>query len=462
MATDMRTLCLERKERSALVQLPAEVKPYRRDDVLSLVLKNCARSDVEAIGQRSNSATWEVTFKDVAKKTAFVEAASHDVKGHSATVSSVKRTGYKMRVLYLPYYVPTSVITCEIEKAATAKIVFQRNETDRNDGMLTNVRFVVAETEFPNRLPDTVKWTFDGEHGTALINLAGREPLCFRCNARGHRRFQCEAPYCYRCRRVGHEEGDEGCTGPSYSRILTGPSTDDEDLVAMDAEDEEDSVEAHGTGGVQEGKEPVGGMEEAGDGGALGAEEQGGVAAGKEVGDGAGPARFSVGTKDDKPQGQDGAKMAASHKKDAAAEGLSSSAQSSWEDQMAAAEKTTGALAAADGPEQNAGDFKEASRAELVNEKTPAGGLAAAADRPKQDGYKLVSGRKRSLSEEKRSAKARPLHKSTEQLVDPTARRGTAPRNPAAAKRGGHAAAPAGKNPVGKNGTLTSADFLKG
>jgi hypothetical protein len=409
MATDAQSIHLERKERSAVIELPPEGKPYRRDDVMRMILSSCSRDDVEAFGQRTNSASWEVTFRTAAAKDAFTAASGLEVKGHEASVSSVKRSGYKMRVLYLPYYVPTEIITDVLVRCANAKVLFQRNEVDRNDGMLTNIRFIVVDTEYSERLPDSIKWAFDGEHGTAQINVAGRQPLCFRCNIRGHRRFQCQAPYCSHCRRVGHPEGD-GCGRRSYANVTHGGQ--------IDAENLDNEMDAEVAEGEDEGRVSTGG---------------------EQRGSGESATRADANNSDDSDnlvtdnvsESTSGGAIEASTHVKAADVQPSAGIRPTWGDRVEDAEKEeTGALASAEQP-RNQATKDEPKTTQLKAESV---------------GFQQVSSNKRSLSKEKNASKNRDTtNKTTKwsttavhtEAVDPTARHKTAPMNPSATNRTG-------------------------
>jgi hypothetical protein len=422
----------ERMERTATVRLPNEGKPFRREHVVEMLLRTSSRADIEALGQREQGATWEVTFKSEEAKVAFLAAEEHVVKGYKASVTSAKRGGHKMRIFYLPYYVPTTTIAEILQRQAGAKVVFAKNELDRNDGLPSNVRFVVVETDHPEAIPDVLKWTFEGLQGSAVINVHGRSPLCFRCNERGHRKFECQAPYCATCRRVGHEESEQ-CGRKLYSQIhiLSGTAPADED----NSEDMNDDDEA----AYHSGDEPPPAAGDAVGGAATAAAAA--VAAAVATFQGS----TAASTEEDAPRGQ-GATTEATQEKEAttAASTTGNATLPSWEEQMAAEDQKTEPLIVADRPQNR---LKLDGRVPSQDDK---------------DGYHLVGGRKRSSSTDKSSAKSRLLHKSSENLADPTARKNTAPRNPSTVRRGGHASGPAGKNPVGKNGTLTSADFLKG
>jgi len=60
-------------------------------------------------------------------------------------------------------------------------------ETDKSDGLPSNTRSIVVDTENWENIPDLLPWSFDGFRGVALIYLQGRPPRCYRCHERGHK-----------------------------------------------------------------------------------------------------------------------------------------------------------------------------------------------------------------------------------------------------------------------------------
>jgi len=197
----------ERMEKTVVVTLPPEGKPYLRTELVSLVANNVGNSAVEAIGQRERNLQWEITFKSVELKNTFVSTENLEIKGFPVRTSGIRRSTLRLRVFYVPFYVPTSVITQQLEKVGVT-VINAFTEKDKESNCNTNVRNIVVECDNLDVIPDRMAWEFDGLKGQALINVAGRPPRCLRCNIRGHKKFQCEAPYCKACRKVGHEESD--------------------------------------------------------------------------------------------------------------------------------------------------------------------------------------------------------------------------------------------------------------
>jgi len=235
----------ERMEKTVVVTLPPEGKPYLRPEIVSLVVNAVGNSAVEAIGQRERNLQWEITFKSVELKHKFVSKENLEIKGHPVRISGIRRSTVRMRVFYVPFYIPTTVITQQLENVGVT-ILNAFTEKDKEANCNTNVRNIVVECDKPDIIPDRMSWEFDGLKGQALINVSGRPPRCLRCNERGHKKFQCEAPYCKACRRVGHEESNL-CRSlkPSFAAVTASlrdakrDSNEEEDIDEAPVDEEE-------------------------------------------------------------------------------------------------------------------------------------------------------------------------------------------------------------------------------
>jgi len=197
----------ELAQKTVSVQLSPEGKPYSRADVITAVSMIVGAGALEAVGQREVNLHWELTFKSVEKKTEFLAAKQFEVKCCKAVVGGIRSSTCRMRIFYLPYYVPAMVITEQLKQLG-AKLLSVVPEKDK-DGCCSNVRRVVVEVDDNEVVPDQMDWQYDGMSGKVLINVLGRPVKCMRCGVRGHRKFECEAPYCSVCRKVGHNRAPE-------------------------------------------------------------------------------------------------------------------------------------------------------------------------------------------------------------------------------------------------------------
>jgi len=249
----------ELAEKTVAVRLAAAGKPYIRADLQKLVVDAVGAGALEAIGQREMSLHWELTFRSVEKKNQFLASAKQFfVKGVEAEVGGVRAGTCRMRVFYLPFYVPVTVITEKLKDLGARNIVATM-ERDRNEeGLCTNVRRIAISIEDANVVPDEMTWEFDGMSGKVLINVLGRPVKCMRCGVRGHRRFECTAPYCQVCREVGHTKSKTCKSKKSYARVAAGATADDAEEAENNSDMEMDGEEDAETEDLQQQTEKEG------------------------------------------------------------------------------------------------------------------------------------------------------------------------------------------------------------
>ena len=235
----MEAICKERMERTIKLEVSTEGRPYGRKDVLDGLLDaGCPRDAIEALGVRERNVEWEITLKTTSDRDQLLRLPSIVVKGYPAAVSGIRKAARRLRVFYLPFYVPITAITDQLERdGVKVKKLFQ--DKDRETGLLSNVWNLLVETDNVEMIPDRMRWSFAGVVGSVLVNMAGRPPKCLRCQERGHRKFECTAPYCHRCRKVGHAESD-ACPTQTYAARVRRAEPADED--AMDDPCDETAV----------------------------------------------------------------------------------------------------------------------------------------------------------------------------------------------------------------------------
>ena len=235
----------DRAERTVKLDLSAEGRPYSRKDILeALLAAEVPRDAVEAIGMRERNVDWEVTKKTTPARDRLLQKKELHVKGMQCIIGGIRKSSKKLRVFYLPYYVPITVITEQLKKFKIAVLkTFQDRDRDRDTGLMSNVWNVIIEADAPDCVPDQLRWSFDGMAGRVLVNMVGREPKCLRCSQRGHKKFECKAPYCVKCRTVGHMATD-ACRLSYAARVslsVAEAEEEMEDVVYDDAAEEGDN-----------------------------------------------------------------------------------------------------------------------------------------------------------------------------------------------------------------------------
>jgi len=79
-------------------------------------------------------------------------------------------------------------MAARLNKSAQQRIAHEINAAD---GLVSNVRIATIERKIDDAVPDTLRWSFDGLTGVALLFVKGRPPRCHRSGARDHKVAQC-------------------------------------------------------------------------------------------------------------------------------------------------------------------------------------------------------------------------------------------------------------------------------
>ena len=164
-----------------------------------------------------------------------LQLPSITVKGHPVQVGGVRKSAHRLRLFYLPYYVPITVITSQLVQKGV-KVIKTFQEKDRETGLASNVWNVLVEVDSKDKVPDRMWWLFAGMQGGILVNMVGEPPKCLRCLQREHIKFQCTAPYCHKCREVGHEQSDDCRPTRLYASLVHRSEPADQDDMDDPAE----------------------------------------------------------------------------------------------------------------------------------------------------------------------------------------------------------------------------------
>ena len=167
------------------------------------------------------------------------------VKGKEATANGLRKGSQRLRVFYLPFYVPVEVVVQQLIRA-DMKVLKTIQDRERETGLMSNVWNFIVEVDVPDNVPDRMRWSFGCMTGSVLVNMAGRPPKCLRCSVRGHRKFECTAPYCGKCRKVGHSESGS-CPARTYSALVSSNGAADREEIddyVEEATDEQQTANA--------------------------------------------------------------------------------------------------------------------------------------------------------------------------------------------------------------------------
>ena len=90
----------------------------RKDVLDGLLGAGVPRKAIEALGVRERDVEWEVTLCTASDRNCLLQLLAIAVKGHQVQVGGVRKAARRLRVFYLPYSVPITVITSQLAQKA--------------------------------------------------------------------------------------------------------------------------------------------------------------------------------------------------------------------------------------------------------------------------------------------------------------------------------------------------------
>jgi len=233
-----------RRQRTVRVTLDPAGRPYGRADFVRQVHDTVGLPSLEAVGPTQESNVWELTFSCQMKATQYVAGGDFNVRGFRAAVQAADNQCYRVRLHWVPYYVPHDVFVTAFESKG-AKVVaadFDKSAVKGMEHVCSGLRTYTLRTSHPGDIPHLIPFTSGHEQREALVTMTGRLPLCLRCRTSGHVRQQCKVPFCWRCKTYGHRKQD--CPGRTYASAADPRrGTDPSNQPDEEEEDEEDTVE---------------------------------------------------------------------------------------------------------------------------------------------------------------------------------------------------------------------------
>lgn len=184
-------------------------RPYKFEDLVDEFKRLSLIDKLGGCGSYQRNHIWEVYFKNPEHLQSLFDAGELTVKGRRCLVID---PCFK-RVHFILHWVPIDMRDRAVRRALKP---------------FGSVDHMLRETVPAERLPEA-KWTSlwvrvtlkdgvtmnDVPHllslkpgSKSLIVIVGREPLCLRCNQKGHLRRFCWVERCGLCARVGHADAD--------------------------------------------------------------------------------------------------------------------------------------------------------------------------------------------------------------------------------------------------------------
>jgi hypothetical protein len=207
---------------------------------------------LEACGPSSAPNIWFLTFASKDAKEMFAAAGDFVTKeGLQAKVEGRKvNTKQWIKIHWVPYHVPMAQAIKQLEQIQGVTIIAASyDKVTGHDGMehvRSLLRTVLVEAPDVGKIPYSIRWSHDGESGTALVTMKNRPPVCLKCNIMGHVRKDCQTAKCAVCSQWGHNNPQ--CTQKrAFTAVVSGPSLDQQaDIVDEDMDDVSTSKQAPG------------------------------------------------------------------------------------------------------------------------------------------------------------------------------------------------------------------------
>lgn len=213
----------DRRDRTVVVSLPEDGKPYKRQDFLPVLQRLNLLSHLEACGPTVKANVWQFAFKSrQAKDVLFNEGQFVTARGHQATVSYHRKSRAYIKLHWIPYDVSMADAVHDLLTIPGIRLISTMYETSRDPGfeqVRTGVRMLILECNSLSDVPHFIQWRSKGSRGKALVTMRGRPSLCLRCQLPGHVKRECKAPLCTKCKRFGHLTNE--CKA-SFAAVLKG------------------------------------------------------------------------------------------------------------------------------------------------------------------------------------------------------------------------------------------------
>ena len=220
-------------KRTLLFKLPREGGLYTSEYFVGMFKqKGIPPSAIEALGRLSRGCDWHVTLtpgnENLLEKLLLEQVW---VKSRLAKVSCVARNIVKLRIHWLPYFIPRSIIQDQLK--VWGHIEQYAEESNISLGLThakSLIRAAVMEVPKIASVPHTGNLVFNGIQYPFLITMPGRPPICLRCKEVGHIRKDCQAEYCRHCRLFAGHSSEVCSNRNSYAAQVRGSLQKDDEM----------------------------------------------------------------------------------------------------------------------------------------------------------------------------------------------------------------------------------------
>lgn len=220
--------------------LPREGVPYNRSDVLAALNESGLRSnEVFALGTMETNNKWMITVK-YKESVAKLMGATPLVNGiHIGRVYGKSRGFVKIRIHWLPVYIPMTATVLYLSKYGLVKSCdYDISGIKSGEKLYTTVRNFIVELTPGKELPSLDNLKYGNESYRMLVTVPGRGPVCFKCNMIGHVKSQCTTVICRHCKAVNvHMSEDCGSKNSYATKVAANVSKDVTSIIDDPATD---------------------------------------------------------------------------------------------------------------------------------------------------------------------------------------------------------------------------------
>lgn len=221
------------KKRTVKIELPRS-HSYSRMDLISALAKYMQLEQLEALGTAKFNNVWEATLCTKTAADRLLTYGNINVGEVSGRLTSMDATRLKVRIHWMPYWVPNKVLDTVLRKQLPEGAVLEGIGTEKSSikgaqHVATLVRFALVKYPGnPGDLPHLLNLHVEEQVLEVLLTIQGRKPVCLRCKQVGHVRQTCDAPYCVGCRGYGHSK--EECRN-RFAAAVSGHSATETNLI---------------------------------------------------------------------------------------------------------------------------------------------------------------------------------------------------------------------------------------
>lgn len=116
-----------------------------------------------------------LTFASLEAKERFANAGNFPTReGAKARVTAVKRQRHAVRVHWVPFHIPMKAVVKAYENSSGLTVTSASYDKSAIDGLKhVNglIRTIWLETDNPQNVPHAINWSFERQHGQALVTM---------------------------------------------------------------------------------------------------------------------------------------------------------------------------------------------------------------------------------------------------------------------------------------------------